>query len=73
MAKKIPQNIIGRTRQQRTNNAIFVTFDMEQIPTVPRPQATKQLKVKFIGDAEMKAIRDRFKERPAWTKNGLQV
>ena len=38
-----PLNIIGRTRQRRTLHAIFVNYDVENVPTKPSDVALNQV------------------------------
>lgn len=68
-----PHNIIGRTRQRRSHHAIFVTFDVEQVPTKPRDVALNQLKLKFIDNERFQLVKEKFSERPAWSKNALNA
>jgi len=68
-----PHNIIGRTRQRRSHHAIFVTFDVEQVPTKPRDVALNQLKLKFIDQERFQLVKEKFSERPAWSKNALNA
>merc|ERR1719295_2231351 len=66
-----PLNIIGRTRQRRTLHAIFVNYDVENVPTKPSDVALNQLKVKFIENNERDRVHEAFKNQPVWTKSGL--
>merc|ERR1719391_1574985 len=66
-----PLNIIGRTRQRRTLHAIFVNYDVENVPTKPSDVALNQLKVKFIENNERDRVHEAFKKQPVWTKSGL--
>jgi len=68
-----PHNIIGRTRQRRSHHAIFVTYDVDQIPTKPRDVALNQLKLKFIDQERFQLVKEKFSERPAWSKNALNA
>lgn len=53
----IPHNIIGRTRRQRSNHAIFVTFDDTDVPKRPREMALKLLQVKFLEEQHLASVR----------------
>jgi len=66
-----PTNIIGRTRQRRSHHAIFVTFHIEKVPDKPRDVALNQIKLKFIDHERLGLVREKFKERPVWSKNAL--
>ena len=69
----MPQNIIGRTRQRRSHNAIFVTYDVEHIPEAPRDFALSQIKIKFIDKERLDLVATKFKDRPIWSKNALHA
>ncbi len=66
-----PYNIIGRTRTRRSHHAIFVAYDVDQVPEQPRDVAFNQLKVKFISESDQKCVRDLFAAHPVWPKNKL--
>ena len=66
-----PHNIIGRTRHRRSHHAIFVTYDVEIVPDKPRDVALNQIKLKFIDQERLGLVRQRFCERPVWSKNAL--
>ena len=68
-----PYNIIGRTRQRRSHHAIFVTFDVAEIPPRPRKVAEDQLRVKFIGQTDQDDVRKKFRDCPVWSKNALHA
>ena len=66
-----PSNIIGRTRQRRSHHAIFVTFHIEKVPDKPRDVALNQIKLKFIDQERLGQVKEKFQERPVWSKNAL--
>ncbi|XP_033606332.1 general transcription factor 3C polypeptide 5 isoform X1 [Cryptotermes secundus] len=66
-----PPNIIGRTRRRRSGHAIFVTFDIAEIPKKPRTIAMKLLRLKFLDGIHLETVRKFFEERPIWSKNAL--
>ena len=66
-----PSNIIGRTRQRRSHHAIFVTFHIEKVPDKPRDVALNQIKLKFIDQERLGQVKEKFEERPVWSKNAL--
>jgi len=66
-----PHNIIGRTRHRRSHHAIFVTYDVAKVPTKPREVALNQIKLKFIDSERLGLVREKFSERPVWSKNAL--
>jgi len=68
-----PHNIIGRTRQRRSHHAIFVTYDVEKVPDKPREVALNQIKLKFIDQERLASVRDKFQQRPVWSKNALHA
>lgn len=67
----IPHNIIGRTRRRRSIHAIFVNFDVPEIPRKPRDMALKLLQVKFLEEQHLSVVRKLFEERPVWSKYAL--
>ncbi|TRY64361.1 hypothetical protein TCAL_08702 [Tigriopus californicus] len=68
-----PYNIIGRTRQRRSHHAIFITYDMDEVPQRARDFAANQLKVKFISHGDQDVVIQRFEEQPVWSKNALHA
>ena len=66
-----PYNIIGRTRQRRSHHAIFVTYDVDKVPDQPRDVALNQMKVKFISDEDLAAVKAMFQQQPVWSKTAL--
>ena len=68
-----PANIIGRTRQRRSHHAIFVTYHVEKVPDKPRDVALNQIKLKFIDQERLSLVKERFTERPVWSKNALSA
>jgi len=68
-----PANIIGRTRQRRSHHAIFVTYHVEKVPDKPRDVALNQIKLKFIDQERLTLVKERFEERPVWSKNALSA
>ena len=68
-----PANIIGRTRQRRSHHAIFVTYHVERVPDKPRDVALNQIKLKFIDQERLATVKERFLERPVWSKNALSA
>ncbi|KAK3921071.1 General transcription factor 3C polypeptide 5 [Frankliniella fusca] len=67
----VPDNIIGRTRTRRSIHAVFVTFEVPEVPTKPRDLALKLLQVKFLEEQHLNVLRKLFEERPVWSKNAL--
>jgi len=55
--KSVPHNIIGRTRRRRSIHAIFITFDIPEVPKKPRDMALKLLQVKFLDYDHINKIR----------------
>lgn len=70
---QMPQNIIGRTRQRRSHHAIFVMYDVDQVPDVPKENASKQIQVKFIQKDDFEKVKLKFQEHPVWSKNALTI
>ena len=68
-----PANIIGRTRQRRSHHAIFVTYHVETVPDKPRDVALNQIKLKVIDQERLGLVKQRFEERPVWSKNALSA
>ena len=68
-----PANIIGRTRQRRSHHAIFVTYHVEKVPDKPRDVALNQIKLKFIDQERLATVKEKFEERPVWSKNALSA
>jgi len=68
-----PANIIGRTRQRRSHHAIFVTYHVDKVPDKPRDVALNQIKLKFIDQERLATVKEKFKERPVWSKNALSA
>ncbi|KAJ9599307.1 hypothetical protein L9F63_010221 [Diploptera punctata] len=66
-----PPNIIGRTRRRRSGHAVFVTFDVPEIPKKPRPIALKLLRLKFLNGVHYETVKKIFEDRPVWSKNAL--
>lgn len=67
----VPHNIIGRTRRRRSIHAVFVNFDVPEIPNQPREMALKLLQVKFLEDLHLNVVKKLFEERPVWSKYAL--
>ncbi|XP_034231129.1 general transcription factor 3C polypeptide 5 [Thrips palmi] len=67
----VPHNIIGRTRRRRSIHAIFVNFDVPEVPKKPRDMALKLLRVKFLEEQHLASVRKLFEERPVWSKYAL--
>lgn len=67
----VPHNIIGRTRRRRSIHAIFINFDVPDVPKKPREMALKLLRVKFLEEQHLATVRKLFEERPIWSKYAL--
>lgn len=52
-----PPNIIGRTRRRRSGHAVFVTFDIQNVPTKPRNIAVKLLRLKFLDGVHLETVK----------------
>lgn len=70
---KVPQNIIGRTRQRRTHFAIFHSFKDDEVPKEPLPGALSQVRIKFLDNRSYQGVKGEFEKRPIWSKNALRV
>ncbi|XP_069699295.1 general transcription factor 3C polypeptide 5 isoform X2 [Periplaneta americana] len=66
-----PPHIIGRTRRRRSGHAIFVTFDIPDVPKKARSIALKLLRLKFLNGIHLEVVRKIFEDRPVWSKNAL--
>ena len=44
---------------------------MEKVPEKPRDVALNQIKLKFIDRERLEQVREKFEERPVWSKNAL--
>ncbi|XP_063241517.1 general transcription factor 3C polypeptide 5 isoform X2 [Bacillus rossius redtenbacheri] len=66
-----PQNIIGCTRRKRSGHAMFVTFDVDEVPSGPREIALQLLSLKFLNEKFLDKIKEIFDQRPVWSKNAL--
>ena len=56
---------------RRSHHAIFVTFDVGAVPLKPRDVALNQIKLKFIDSERLGLVREKFSQRPVWSKNAL--
>lgn len=56
----VPHNIIGRTRRRRSIHAIFVNFDVPEVPKRAREMALKLLQVKFLEEQHLASVRKVF-------------
>uniref|UniRef100_A0A1B6DG43 General transcription factor 3C polypeptide 5 n=2 Tax=Clastoptera arizonana TaxID=38151 RepID=A0A1B6DG43_9HEMI len=63
--------IIGRTRRRRSGHAMFVSFNVDSVPSKPREIVLKFLDIKFLSGGPLQKIRELFEERPIWSKVAL--
>ncbi|KAL1124661.1 hypothetical protein AAG570_001285 [Ranatra chinensis] len=63
--------LIGRTRKRRSGHAIFVSFNVPNVPVKPREKALKFLELKMLSGHQLETVQKCFKERPIWSKLAL--
>uniref|UniRef100_A0A224YNC4 General transcription factor 3C polypeptide 5 (Transcription factor C subunit 1) n=1 Tax=Rhipicephalus zambeziensis TaxID=60191 RepID=A0A224YNC4_9ACAR len=68
-----PKNALGRIRDRRVKFARFLTFDEEDVPVEPNPEAWKQLEWRPPDVNIRQRVEALFKQRPLWTRSALQV
>ena len=64
----LPDHIIGRNREKRSNFNVFVTFNSENVPTKPHDSALKILKNNFVSKENLNKIKAMFEEHPIWLR-----
>lgn len=68
-----PINSYGRIRHRRVKFARFLSFEDEDVPKEPNPEAWKQLDWRPPEVDIKERVQELFKQRPMWTRNALQV
>ncbi|XP_030063619.1 general transcription factor 3C polypeptide 5 isoform X1 [Microcaecilia unicolor] len=70
------ENLIGLSRARRPHNAIFVSFEDEEIPTKPLEAAVQNWKRMCTNAMDMKVeeeLKQLFDARPVWSRNALKA
>ncbi|XP_065300014.1 general transcription factor 3C polypeptide 5 [Dermacentor albipictus] len=68
-----PTNLYGRIRHRRVKFARFLSFEDEDVPKEPNPEAWKQLDWRPPEVNIKEKVQELFKQRPMWTRSALQV
>ena len=71
IAHKLPEHIIGRNREKRSNFNVFLTFDAEKVPEKPHDGAVKALGSHLINIQMVNQIKSMFQEHPVWLRSEL--
>lgn len=48
-----PGNVIGRTRDRRSNYVKFVNFDCAEVPDSPNPNTLRYIKLKLVDEEQI--------------------
>ncbi|KAK8769432.1 hypothetical protein V5799_014102 [Amblyomma americanum] len=68
-----PRSVLGGIRHRRVKFARFLSFEDDDVPKEPNPEAWKQLKWRPPDENIKRKVEELFQQRPMWTRNALQV